>query len=221
MSDTLNIRTTIMKKNAVTKKIYATIKFIAVLFFITGIYTPACTQERKLFYDVIRNGNIIGFINFVELTKDQKKFMSLTSDVKTRFVFAFSIHTAETAAYEDGEMVYSSFYEKKTGSDKANKTTIATGTSYKLTDDGVSKLISCRPIRYNMLLLYTNIPEAINKVYSDNFQKHLDIKKVEGNRFRLTLPDGNYNYYTYKNGICSKVEVERTFFTLQFILREK
>ena len=118
-------------------------------------------------------------------------------------------------------MVYSSFYEKKTGSGKADKTTIASGTSYKLVDDGVSKLISCNPIRYNMLLLYTNIPEAINKVYFDNFQKHLDIKKVEANKYRLILPDGNYNYYTYRNGVCSKVDVERTFFTLQFVLREK
>ena len=127
----------------------------------------------------------------------------------------------ESAAYEDGIMVYSSFYQKQNGSDKANKMTIASGKSYKLIDDGVSKLISCSPIRYNMLLLYTNIPETINKVYSDNFQKLLDIKKVEENKYRLTLPDGNYNYYTYKNGVCSKVDVERTFFSLQFILREK
>lgn len=210
-----------MKKNAVNKKINAAIKFMAVLLFIAGIYTPACTQERKLFYDVMRNGNIIGFINLVELTKDQKKFVSLISDVKTRFVFTVSMHTAETAAYEDGVMVYSSFYEKKTGSDKADKTTIASGNYYKLIDDGVAKLISCSPIRYNMLLLYTNIPEAINKVYSDNFQKHLDIKKVEENKYKLTLPDGNYNYYTYKNGVCSKVEVVRIFFTVQFVLRNK
>ena len=209
-----------MKKNAATKKTNAAIKCITVLLLVAGIYTVAYTQEKKLFYDVIRNGNVIGQISLVELTKDQKKFLSLTSDVKTRFVFAFSIHTSETAAYENGIMVYSSFYEKKTGSDKADKTTIASGTSYKLIDDGISKLISCNPIRYNMLLLYTNIPETINKVYSDNFQKHLDIKKIEANKFRLTLPDGNYNYYTYKNGICTKVDVERTFFTLQFLLRE-
>lgn len=61
-----------MKKNEVTKKINATIKCIAVLLFITGIYTPACTQERKLFYDVMKNGNIIEFINFVELTRSKK-----------------------------------------------------------------------------------------------------------------------------------------------------
>ena len=86
-------------------------------------------------------------------------------------------------------MMYSSFYQKQNGSDKAKKMTILSGQFYKLIDDGVSKLISCGPIRYNMLLLYTNIPETIYKVYSDNFQKLLDIKKLRrinsGSRFLM------------------------------------
>jgi hypothetical protein len=194
-----------------------------VLFILSFLIFQSNTrsQERKLIYDVMKNGNNIGMIILLELTKDQKKILSLTSDVKTKFIFSFADHSEEAAAYEDGVMVYSSFYQKQNGSDKANKKTIASGNSYKLIDDGISKLISCSPIRYNMLLLYTKIPETIYKVYSDNFQKLLDIKKVEENKYRLSLPDGNYNYYTYKNGVCTKVEVERTFFTVQFILREK
>jgi|ERR1035437_607833 hypothetical protein len=211
-----------MKNNSGSKKINTVIKYTLLLLFTASIFqTSTYAQERKLIYDVMRNGNIIGKIDIVELTKDQKKFLSLTSDVNTRFILSFSIHTAETAAYQDDVMVYSSFYEKKTGSYKASKTTIASGECYKLMDCGVLKLISCSPIRYNMLLLYTNIPETINKVYSDNFQTHLDIKKVEENKYRLSLPDGNHNYYTYKNGVCSKVDIERTFFTIQFVLREK
>jgi hypothetical protein len=116
-------------------------------------------------------------------------------------------------------MVYSSFFQKQTGSGTANKTTIASGKFYKLTDAGETKLISVNPIRYNMLLLYTTMPEGIEKVYSANFQKHLEIKKIEENKYRLTLPDGKFNYYTYKNGICTKVEIIRSLFTLQFVLR--
>jgi hypothetical protein len=168
----------------------------------------------------MRNGKVIGKINFVEMISGQKKFLSMTSDVKTRFVFAFSDDTAETAAYDNGIMVYSSFYQKQTGSGTANKTTIAAGKEYKLTDDGKSTVASIEPIRYNMLLLYTTIPEGVTKVYSANSQKHLDIVKLADNRYRLTLPDGKYNYYTYKNGICTKVEIVRSLFTLQFVLRE-
>ena len=168
----------------------------------------------------MRNGKVIGKINFVELVSGQKKFLSMTSDVKTRFIFAFSDNTAETAAYDGDVMVYSSFYQNQTGSAIDNKTTIASGKFYKLTDDGETKLINISPIRYNMLLLYTNIPDTVTKVYSANFQKHLDIKKVGENKYRLTMPDGKFNYYTYQNGVCTDVEIVRSLFTLHFVLRD-
>src|SRR5664279_2583919 len=146
-----------MKKNsAFSTKNNALLKYTLLLLF-TAYLLQAATyaQQRKLVYDVMRNGDIIGEIIFLELIKDQKKILSLTSDVKTRLIFSFSDHAEEAASYEDGVMVYSSFYQKQNGSNKANKTTIASGNSYQLIDNGVSKLISCSPIRYNMLLLYS------------------------------------------------------------------
>ncbi|HUS02574.1 MAG TPA: DUF6134 family protein [Chitinophagaceae bacterium] len=202
------------------KKYSLIFKIISILIFSISVVWDSHAQERKLLYDVMRNGKVIGKITFVEMVSGKKKFLSMTSDVKTRFIFAFSDDTAETAAYDNGIMIYSSFYQKQTGSGTATKTTIASGKDYKLTDAGVSKVTSLDPIRYNMLLLYTTKPEAISKVYSANFQKHLDIKKMEDNKYRLTMPDGKFNYYTYKNGICTKVEIVRSLFTLHFVLRE-
>ena len=194
-----------------------------ILFIVVGIcfcQLHAAAQERKLIYDVVRKEKIIGKIDFVETVQGNKKFLSMTSDVKTKYIFAFSDNTSETAAYVDGVMMYSSFYQKQTGSGTTNKYTIASGNAYKLTDGAVETLKDISPIRYNMLLLYTDIPVAIDKVYSANFQQMLSIKKMEDNRYRLTLPDGKYNYYTYKNGVCTMVEIVRTLFTLQFVLRE-
>jgi hypothetical protein len=211
-----------MKRNpGFSKKINRMMKYASILLVTTFIFRPAFTQERKLVYDVVRNGKIIGKIVFLELLKDGKKMLSFTSDVKTKFIFSFSDYAAETASFENGIMVYSSFYQRQNGSDKAKKMTVASGQFYKLIDNGVSKLISCSPIRYNMLLLYVYVPEKINKVYSDNYQKLLDIQKVESNKYKLSLPDGNYNYYTYNDNVCTKVDIERTFFAIQFVLRNK
>jgi hypothetical protein len=211
-----------MKRNpGFSKKINRMMKYASILLVTTFIFRPAFTQERKLVYDVVRNGKIIGKIVFLELLKDGKKMLSFTSDVKTKFIFSFSDYAAETASFENSIMVYSSFYQRQNGSDKAKKMTVASGQFYKLIDNGVSKLISCSPIRYNMLLLYVYVPEKINKVYSDNYQKLLDIQKVESNKYKLSLPDGNYNYYTYNDNVCTKVDIERTFFAIQFVLRNK
>lgn len=194
-------------------------KMMLILFLtalLPGISLPA--QERKLIYNVIRNGNIIGTLDLIELTQGEKRFLSLTSDVKTRFLLTFHLYSSETAAYDGGIMMYSSFFEKQNGSVTANKRTICDGKNYKLVDKEKTEVVTSPPIRYNLLLLYVTIPEKIDKVYSDNHQKLLDIKKVEHNKYRLTLPNGNFNYYTYENGVCTKVEVERTLFTLQFVL---
>ncbi|MGH2565919.1 MAG: DUF6134 family protein, partial [Ginsengibacter sp.] len=179
-------------------KIYSAIKFVALLFCFTGIYhTHVYAQQRKLIYDVTRNGKNIGEIIFIDITRDQKKYINLTSDVKTRFVFSFTDHSIETAEYENGILKYSSFYQQQNGAYKARKMTFASGNYYKLVDNGAAKLVNFRPINYNMLLLYISVPENITKVYSDNYQTLLELKKVAENKYRLTLPGGDYNYYTY------------------------
>src|SRR5580765_5336118 len=115
---------------------------LSILFTLSLYLMPASAQERKLVYDVIRKEKVIGKIDFVEMVQGNKKFLSMTSDVKTRYIFAFSDNTAETAAYIDGVMMYSSFYQKQTGSGTTNKYTIASGKDYTLTDDGVSTVTS-------------------------------------------------------------------------------
>ncbi len=203
------------KLNGLSKRVFF------IVFIILSFHLTPKAQERKLVYDVIRKGNVIGTINFVEQIKDKKRFLLFQSDVKTKYIFSYADYCEEAATYEDGVMVYSSFYQKQNGSDKAYKKTIASGNNYTLTDDGTSKMLRCNPIRYNMLLLYCLIPENVTQVYSDKYQRMLDLKKIDEYQYRLSLPDGNYNYYTYSNSICSKVVVERTFFTINFVLRNK
>ena len=212
-----------MKKNSgFSKKISIRIKYIVLLLFSACIFqAPAYAQERKLIYDVLRNGNIIGKIIFIELNIDQRKFLSFNSDIKTNFILSFSDRTTETSTFENEIMVYSSLYQKQTGSNKINSIIEASGNMYKFINGGISKIIYSYPIYYNTPLLYVKPPENIYKVYSQKFKKLLDIKKVEENKYRLSLPDGNYNYYIYKKGLCTRVDIERAFFTVQFLLREK
>ena len=196
-------------------------KYILILFFTFYLYNPSIAQERKFIYDVVRNGKVIGEINLVELTQGQKKLLSMTSNVETTLLFTFTDRTVETAAFDKGVMVYSSFYQKQTGSDEVNKTATLSGKVYKVTDKGETKLIRLSPVRYNTLLLYMNMPKTVTKVFSGSLQKLVDIKKISENKYRLLLPDGKFNDYTYKNGICSKVEIVRSIGKVQFVLREQ
>ena len=196
-------------------------KYIFLLLFIFSIQTRSIAQERKLVYDVIRNGKVIGEINLVEMTQGQKKFLSMNSYVETTVIITIKDHTAETAGFDKGIMLYSSFYQKQTGSDELKKTTTIAGKKYKAIDNGESKLINLPPVRYNTLMLYTTVPKNVSKVFSGNFQKLLDLKKTGENKYRLIMPDGKFNDYTYANGVCTNVEILRNMGTIQFVLREQ
>ena len=196
-----------------------TIKITQTLLIIISLNCSVNAQERKLFYDVMRNGKVIGHINFVEINQGQKRYLSMISEVKTSFIFSFSDHTAESAVYENGVLILSTYYQKQTGSSEVNKSTIASGKFYKVSDKGVTKLINLSPIHFGMLLMFTHVPDTVNKIFSGNYQQMLDLKKIDANKYKLIIPDGKYNIYTYTNGVCSKVEIVRSLVSLQFVLK--
>ena len=194
-----------MKKIFVfSRQIHFIAKYISLLGLTAIIsQTIAFAQERKLNYDVIRNGSIIGNIIFTELNTGQKKFLRFVSSIKTSFIFSFCDQTTETSIFENEILVHASLNQKQTGSGRTSTTVEASGNTYKVIDGNTSKIIYTNPIYYNTLLLYLRPPENIYKVYSQKFQKLLEIKKVADNKFMLILPDGNHNYYTYSNGLCN------------------
>jgi hypothetical protein len=143
----------------------------------------------------------------------------MESDVKTRFVFTFTAHASEEAVYNNGILLRSSIYRRLNDSEKANKQHQVTDNRQYLIRTGKrSELTKTYPITYNMLSLYSKEPENISKVYSDNFQTFLAIEKVASHKYKITLPDGNYNYYYYKNGILNLVEVHHSFYSANIIL---
>lgn len=206
------------KKRPLSKRlaIRLNIIFISIVFLSTAVIA----QERKLVYDVMRNNKVIGHINFVEINQGPKRFLSMKSDVKTSFVFSFTDNTSETATYENGILLVSTFHQKQTGSSEVTKSTSATGSFYKVTKNGVSKMSGISTIKFGMLMMYTHVPDALDSIFSGNYQQMLDITKLEENKFKLTMPDGKYNIYHYKNGVCTKVEIERSLVSLQFVLKE-
>ena len=69
------------------------------------------------------------------------------------------------------------------------------------------------PIRYNMLSLYAAEPTEINQVYSDSFEQFIAVRKTADHKYKIVLPDGNYNNYNYENGMLSRVEINSTFYS--------
>ena len=201
------------QSNVLKKKV-----IILLILLFSHFYSVA--QEKILQYDVTRNGNVIGFLKITEKTKGNIVFLELKSEVKTKqLLFSYSSSVTEDVIFEDGIMIYSFYYKRENGK-KTSVEAKKTGGYFNIIDNGNVSLAHYKSVRNNTLQLYCNSPGLDTEAFSNHFQQFLDLKKVAENRYRLTLPNGNCNYYHYKNGVCDQVDIERTFFTIHFLLRK-
>jgi hypothetical protein len=178
----------------------------------------AFSQNKSLNYQIVRNGSKVGTLKFSESTSAGMDYLKMESDVKTRFVFTFIAHAFEEAVYFNGVLLRSSIYRQLNGNEKANKQHQANNRQYIVHKGKETEVLNNFPITYNMLSLYSKEPESVGRVYSDNFETFLAIQQPEPHKYKITLPDGNYNYYYYKNGILNQIDVHHSMYSATIIL---
>lgn len=175
------------------------------------------TQESLANYEIKHNGKVIGTMQFNQKTIGDEVFLKLSSTVQTRFVVEVNVNTIDQSHFKAGKLLSSSVYRKVNGKEKPCKKTKWIDNTYQLFAGAKQKQLQ-EPINYNMSLLYIQEPLSITTVYSDSFQQFLTVKKIAPNKYRIDLPDGNYNEYAFKNGICNQVWVHHTFYTIEMKL---
>lgn len=191
-----------------------------VLILLSIIFsTFAISQEKKLEYQIKRNGGVVGNIRFTQSSSGNRTTLKLESEVKTRLIFLFTAKAQEEAIFDNGIMTWSSIFRKLNGNVKADRKTKAAGNSYTIYKGEKTEAQNSYPIRYTMLSMYLAEPVAVAKVYSDNFQQFLDIQKLGEHHYKIKFPDGNFSEYFYQNGICLKVEVHHSLYSATIQLK--
>lgn len=189
--------------------------FFLVVLLVLPVNSHA--QETLLNYSIQHNGKVIGTMQLTHKTIDEELFIKLSSQVQTRFVLEVNVNTIDQSHFKAGKLVSSSVYIKVNDKEKPCKKTKLINDTYKLLA-GAKQQCLREPINYNMSLLYIQEPTQISTVYSDSFQRFLSIKKIASNKYRIDLPDGNYNEYAFKNGICNQVWVHHALYTIEMKL---
>jgi hypothetical protein len=175
-------------------------------------------QSILLNYKVVQNGTNIGWLKLQKNDSAETSFIRFESEVKKRVLFLFSIIENQEVVFQNGFMIKSYVYRKVNGDIKVNKHTFYADGYYQVSKGETSKRVMINNIHYNQLSLYFIEPAHISQIYSDNFECFLTIQKKDKDCYKIKLPDGNTNYYYYTNGICSKVKVEHSLFSVDFIL---
>lgn len=181
------------------------------------VATTLLAQKTYLNFKVVHNGNKIGWIKLHKVDSGSITTIQLTSEIKRRIIFLLSVIEKQEVSFDEGSMTSSSIYRKVNDDVKMNRQTIFKGNYYEVRDKNSSERVMIKRINYNLLSMYFKEPVNIKQVYSDTFQRFLDIEPKGNASYKIILPDGNYNYYYYVNGICSRIVIEHTLFTIEFI----
>jgi len=189
------------------------------LIILLSIAISSQAQQNKFEYSIKRNGDEVGVLQFTQGIAGNRTVLTMESEVNTRFIFNFKAKAKDEAIYDNGILTWSSIYRKLNGNVKIDKKTKSNGTAYTVYKGNKTETIGNYPIRYNMLCLYVSEPIDISQVYSDNFQKQIDIKKVEDHHYKIELPDGNSYEYFYTNGMCSKVIIHHSLYSATLELK--
>ena len=192
---------------------------LSLLVVLLGTMISINAQEKRLEYNIKRNGDVVGNIHFIQGIAGNRTVLTMESEVNTRFIFNFKARAKEEVIYDNGIMTWSSIFRKLNGTVKIDKKTKANGSAYTVYKGSKKETLNNYPIRYNMLSVYIIEPLNITKVYSDNFQQQIDIQRIADHHYKIKFPDGNYNEYFYTNGVCSKIEIHHSMYSATIELR--
>jgi hypothetical protein len=187
---------------------------LAMLCFSGGLMA----QEQTVKYNVLHSGKVVGHMDLYQKRNGDDLYLKMISEVKMRFIMSIKVDINEESVFQGGKLISSNICRKVNGKEKASRQTKACGDCYQATADGKSKQLDQKYIGTNLMLLYCREPDNNAQIYSDNFQQFLQVKQVSPHVYRIDLPDGNYNFYSYTNGICSKVDIHHSLYTIQIQL---
>jgi hypothetical protein len=215
MAVTLNPRIYIIQHHPVLKQIW----WIICLFLI--FISPLTAQEIILNYDLVYKGDVVGSLKHYQKRNVDNTFIKMVSTARLRFILNLHVYSEEESLFKGGRLLYSNIHRKVNGKTKGNKQTRLAGEYYETFSEGKTGLVHYKKIDFSLNMLYFQEPVGIGSVYSDNFQQFIAVKKVKDHTYHVEFPDGNYNYYSYTDGTCSKVEVYSTLYNFQLRLKNK
>jgi len=79
------------------------------------------------------------------------------------------------------------------------------------------RIVIDRPIVITTSNLYYREPLKIDSVFSERFLAWCKLELVSENKYKLILPDGTMNSYTYSSGILKEIYVDRPWFNIKIV----
>ena len=147
---------------------------------------------------------------------ENSTYYEIDSEVTFRILLSFTVDYESTSEYKYGKLIKEYTHNRLNGSTQKKSTLWFDGEKYTLDLNG-TRYTEKSPINYSVAAIYYEEPKDGQKVYSPQFGEYLEFEKVGDHRYEMESPDG-LNIYSYTNGICTEVKVNRDFAKFSFVM---
>ncbi len=171
-------------------------------------------QVQKTEYKITFRGDSVGNMQFYKSIEGSNLYLKAVSIVHISFFVKVDVQLEEISNFQNGRLMYSSVSRIVNGKEKSAKQTKSAGNIYEATSFGKPVPATDKQIDYNLNMLYCKEPYDKQIIYSDNFQQFLQVEQVATHRYKIVLPDGNCDYYTFQDGICQVAEIRHPLYTI-------
>lgn len=187
-------------------------RLVVLLLLAMGCTLYAHTQTKTFAYNIKQNGKVVGTLHLKEAIQKGKVSFHAQSHVQMGFLISFDIKAVEEAYFENNILVASSIRRTMNGSKKKDQSILLQGQQYLVNNSGKKDVISIYPIRHTLLSLYLHEPVHYTQIFSDVFQRLLAVQKIAHHHYKVTFPDGAYNEFFYRQGVCTKIIIHNTLY---------
>jgi hypothetical protein len=169
-------------------------------------------------YDVIKGGKVIGQVVTDRKVNEDTVTINLVSETKFRMLFSFTVYYQFDETYLGEILLFGAAESTLNGVTQKKARVWQEGEKYESELDGSIYSLSEQGIDYSVGQIYHQEPNERSRIFSQNFAAYLEIEKIEEHKYVLHSDDGK-NIYTYENGICVHVKVNRPYATFYFELK--
>lgn len=191
------------------------------ILFIVGLYVINFANAQVQDFYIIHRGDTVGLVYTEQKTPDILHTQySIKSDVDVMFIIHLQIYTTMNVRFENGSLSSSDVVQKSNrGVFDGDVKTKWIKDKYTVLKNGRSFYLNEKSIKWTVSKLYFEEPTGINKIYSEEIGKFVELEKNSKNCYKLKV---NYpTSYCYENGKLQNVKVESIVGDILFVRKNR
>lgn len=175
---------------------------------------PVATTEQ-FEYEVIVYNKTIGTFSAVKTQVADNAEYKLTTSISTRIFKKIEFDFAMMSSYHGTKLIHADLKNYMNKELRKSSTVDFDGSKYLIKTDKKTMTHNESDVSYSSASLYFEEPINRKVLFSENYGINLPIKKIGDHKYMVKLPNGDENFYTYKNGEVVNVEFDKSIINVK------